>query len=145
MRAYRFPIAVCQMAMAVAGATLAAAAQQPPQPGPCRQIAAACRQAGFVLGGVKTGEGLQVDCIRPIMLGTDQPRRAAKPLPPIDPQLVAACKAVNPNFGQGNAAAETAEPPGGTPPPGAAAPPEATEPAPAADQPPARSGLRKRF
>jgi arylsulfatase A-like enzyme len=35
------------------------------------------------------------------MQGTDQPKKASKPLPKIDPQVVAACKASNPAFGQG--------------------------------------------
>lgn len=75
---------------------------QPPQPvpwNPCAQIRAACQQAGFVLNGAKTGVGIAVDCIRPIMEGTPQRSQAAKPLPPFDPQVVLACKERNPNFG----------------------------------------------
>jgi hypothetical protein len=68
--------------------------------GPCVQIRIACEQAGFVLGGAHQGNGLLVDCIRPIMQGMPQLRNASKPPPPIDPQLVAACKARNPIFGQ---------------------------------------------
>jgi hypothetical protein len=45
------------------------------------------------------GIGIIVDCIRPIMAGAPQRKRAAKPLPQIDPQLVIACKNRNPNFG----------------------------------------------
>jgi len=80
-------------------------ATQPPAPsaqqGPCQQIMAACRQAGFVQGGAKTGAGLQVDCVRPIMQGgVFQRPKATKALPQVDPQIVAACKARNPNFGQ---------------------------------------------
>jgi arylsulfatase A-like enzyme len=93
-------VAICEIVMALAGAT-AAAAQAPA--GPCGQIAAACQQAGFSRGGARTGEGIVVDCIRPIVQGTEQPRRATRPLPQIDPQIVAACKARNPNFGQRNA------------------------------------------
>lgn len=88
---------LCQIMLALGGATAAHAQAQ----GPCQQIAAACRQAGFVQGGARTGEGIGVDCIRPIMTGTPQPRRASKPLPQVDPQIVAACKARNPGFGQG--------------------------------------------
>ena len=47
-------------------------ATQPPPPaqqGPCQQIMAACQQAGFVQGGAKTGAGLAVDCVRPIVQG----------------------------------------------------------------------------
>ena len=81
-------------------------ATQPPAPpapqGPCQQIMAACRQAGFVQGGAKTGVGLAVDCVRPIVQGTAQRPKASKALPPVDPQIVAACKASNPSFRKGN-------------------------------------------
>jgi arylsulfatase A-like enzyme len=123
----RFRIAaVCQIVMALGGASSAPAAQAPVEP--CRQIVAACQQAGFVQGGARTGEGIQVDCVRPIMLGTAQPRRATKPLPQIDPELVAACKARNPDFGQRNAAPTdaaptSAPPPAGTEPTASAPPP----------------------
>jgi hypothetical protein len=60
---------------------------------------AACKQAGFVRNGAKTGAGIMVDCVRPIMIGTPQQLQGAKPLPQIDPQVVAACKRRNPNFG----------------------------------------------
>jgi hypothetical protein len=66
---------------------------------PCAQIREACLQAGFIPNGVNMGIGIIVDCIRPIMAGTPQPKRAAKPLPQIAPELVAACKSRNPNFG----------------------------------------------
>jgi hypothetical protein len=66
---------------------------------PCAQIKEACLQAGFIPNGASMGVGIIVDCIRPIMEGGPQRRRAAKPLPPIDPQLVSACKMRNPNFG----------------------------------------------
>jgi hypothetical protein len=41
---------------------------------PCAKIAAACTQAGFFPNGAKTGVGIEVDYIRPIMAST--PRRA---------------------------------------------------------------------
>jgi len=66
--------------------------------GPCRQIRAACEQAGFKQGAVKEGNGLLVDCVRPIVQGTPQ-RPNAMALPQVDPQLVEACKQRNPNFG----------------------------------------------
>jgi len=66
----------------------------------CAEIRAACKQAGFVRGHAKTGEGIFLDCIAPIMGGTPQPRRASRPLPTISPQLVADCKTQNPSFGQ---------------------------------------------
>jgi hypothetical protein len=68
---------------------------------PCAQIREACAAAGFVPNGANMGLGILVDCVRPIMAGTPQRRRAAKPLPDIDPQVVAACKSRNPNFGMG--------------------------------------------
>ena len=71
---------------------------------PCAQIAVACKQAGFNPAGAKTGIGMVLDCIRPIMQGTPQRQQATKPLPQIDPQVVAACKEQNPNFGTAGAA-----------------------------------------
>jgi hypothetical protein len=68
------------------------AAQPPRDRGPCEQITAACQAAGFTQGGARAGTGLQVDCIVPLMQGTPQPSRASKPLPQVDPQLVAACR-----------------------------------------------------
>lgn len=73
----------------------------PKRVGPCAQIMAACKQAGFVRNGAKAGAGIMVDCIRPIVVGTPQQVQGTKPLPQIDPQLVAACKRRNPNFGMG--------------------------------------------
>jgi hypothetical protein len=78
--------------------TLPATAQPVPWH-PCAKIRAACSQAGFVPNGAKMGVGIVVDCIRPIMLGMPQRDRATKPLPPLDPQVVQACKQRNPNFG----------------------------------------------
>ena len=80
--------------------------------GPCRQIAAACESAGFARGAAREGAGLRVDCINPIMQGTPQPARASKPLPQVNPQLVADCRASNPRFGQPSASRE-----GGSQPP----------------------------
>lgn len=77
-----------------------AANQANPAPGPCQQIVAACKNAGFVEGDFKKGYGLHVDCINPIMSGTPQPPKADKPLPAISPQVVAACKQKNPKFGE---------------------------------------------
>jgi hypothetical protein len=61
--------------------------------GPCNEVKAACRRAGFVPGGAGTGIGLAVDCVRPIIEGTPQPRRARAPLPQVDPRTLAACRA----------------------------------------------------
>ncbi|HEY4406430.1 MAG TPA: sulfatase-like hydrolase/transferase, partial [Xanthobacteraceae bacterium] len=83
-------------ALAAKGAAKQAAKQE----GPCGEVTAACERAGFARGA-GGGAGLQVDCVNPIMQGTSQPKRASKPLPKIAPQVVAACKASNPAFGQG--------------------------------------------
>jgi hypothetical protein len=79
--------------------TVQPAATQPVPWHPCAQIRAACTKAGFIPNGAKMGLGIEVDCIQPIIFGTPQRAQAAKPLPPSDPQVVAACKARSPNFG----------------------------------------------
>ena len=83
--------------------TQAAATQTVPWH-PCARITAACTRAGFAHYGAKMGFGMAVDCIRPIMLGTPQRKQATKALPQIDPEVVAACKKRNPNFGKGGRA-----------------------------------------
>lgn len=77
------------------------AADAPDKEGPCRQIKEACEKAGFVKGDAKQGFGLWVDCIDPIMRGTPQPASAKKPLPGIGADVVNACKAKHPAFGEG--------------------------------------------
>ncbi len=86
----------------VIGLALPWAAQSAEQAsGPCEQILAACTSAGFVKGDAKEGYGLWRDCIDPIMRGTRQPAKADKPLPEVPPDLVAACKQIHPDFGEG--------------------------------------------
>jgi hypothetical protein len=80
----------------VVGMTASLAAQ----PGPCQQVTAACQSAGFVQGGLSTGNGLQKHCVIPLMQGIAQPADARIPLPSVDPQVVASCKKANPSFGQ---------------------------------------------
>ena len=75
--------------------------------GPCAQIKSACTSAGFVQGGVSAGNGLWRDCIDPIMQGTAQRHKASKPLPQVDPKVIAACKAQDPTFGQPKAPSDT--------------------------------------
>ena len=89
--------AICAVVIFGAGV---AEAQAPKRAGACGQIIAACQQAGFERGAAKAGNGIAADCIRPIMQSRPQPRRATKPLPQVAPELVAACAAANPNFGQ---------------------------------------------
>jgi len=81
-----------------------AAATQTVRWHPCAQITAACTRAGFAHYGAKMGFGMAADCIRPIMFGTPQRKQATKGLPQIDPEVVAACKKRNPNFGKGGRA-----------------------------------------
>jgi len=95
------------------------------QQGPCDQVTAACKSAGFAQGDARTGTGLQVDCVIPIMQGIAQPAAAARPLPQVSPQVVAACKARHPDFGQGKvptSAAGTTPPTVSTEAPNASAP-----------------------
>jgi serine/threonine protein kinase len=68
---------------------------------PCERVRQACLDAGFVYGNFKKGNGLSGDCIIPIIQGTPQPATAQRPLPTIDPQVVANCRSKNPHFGQG--------------------------------------------
>jgi hypothetical protein len=68
--------------------------------GPCRQIRLVCEGAGFTQGAARDGVGIEVHCISPIMQTRPQPPTARRPLPIVSPQLVADCKASNPNFGQ---------------------------------------------
>jgi len=95
------PISLAKLGTLVVGFALSVAAQSAePAPGPCGQIKATCKSAGFVEGDYKQGYGLWVDCIDPIMHGTKQPPKADKPLPSVSPQLIAACKKKHPDFGQ---------------------------------------------
>ena len=83
-------------------ATIPAAARAAPQgQQACGKIRAACQEAGFIRGFAAEGVGLQIHCVMPIMQGRPQPLTARRPLPKVDPQLVADCRARNPRFGQG--------------------------------------------
>jgi serine/threonine protein kinase len=66
---------------------------------PCAEITKACRAAGFVNGGSQDGTGMANDCIAPIIDGTPQPSNATIPLPKVSLDVVARCKAANPNYG----------------------------------------------
>jgi hypothetical protein len=112
MQPHGLGIGTICMTLILIGANVAAA--QAPRGGPCAEIIAACEQAGFERGGARAGDGVVVDCARPIMLGSAQPRRATKPLPQVAPELVAACQASNPSFAQRRA--PPAQPPLAAPP-----------------------------
>jgi hypothetical protein len=100
----RHEIYVAALALVLGAGSAAAQQGGGGLPRPCAALRQVCVQAGFVPQGARAGEGLVVDCIRPIMQGIPQPPRATKPLPAVDPQLVEACRAQNPNFGMANAA-----------------------------------------
>jgi N-acetylglucosamine-6-sulfatase len=123
MRQMLLPIGALCVLLAV-GLAAPLAAPAPRDQDPCDQIKAACASAGFARGAARSGSGLRVDCVNPIMQGSDQPRRARKPLPQVDPQLVAACRASNPGAGNGRtpAAEPVAQPVPASPPPPAGAP-----------------------
>jgi hypothetical protein len=97
------PMLIALAAFIVLGPAAGANAQPARDQGPCGRITAACQAAGFTPGGVGTGTGLRADCVVPIMQGRDQPQQARMPLPRVDPQVVADCRASNPRFGQGSA------------------------------------------
>ena len=92
-------ILVTVVGLLVSGLSVPLRAEPGSMGGPCAEIRAACLGAGFVPNGARSGIGIAVDCVQPIMVGTPQREQATKPLPPLDPQVVAACKARNPNFG----------------------------------------------
>ena len=84
---------------------------------PCEQIKAACTNAGFVQGGASSGTGLWRDCVEPILKGRSHSKKATKPLPQVNPRVVSACLAQNPNFGPpgaGGAAGAQITPPHST-------------------------------
>jgi lipoprotein-anchoring transpeptidase ErfK/SrfK len=87
--------------------------------GPCQQIRAACEGAGFVQGAARDGIGLQIHCIMPIMQARPQPLNARRPLPKVDPQLVANCRGRNARFGQPSGLAALFPPLPGLAPPNA--------------------------
>jgi N-acetylglucosamine-6-sulfatase len=91
------------VSLAVFGLCTDWAAKAQPAHGPCQQIRAACQAAGFTAGGAALGTGLMIDCVNPIMHGSARRAKAIKPLPAVDGQIVAACKAANANFGTGRA------------------------------------------
>jgi len=66
---------------------------------PCAEINIACKRAGFTAGTGKAGNGIFADCISPIIEGRPQPNNSVLPLPHIRPEIIAACKQLNPNYG----------------------------------------------
>ena len=70
-------------------------------PGPCKQVEQACKNAGFIPGDWKKGDGLWRDCVDPLMQGQTNVPGATKPLPSVDAKAIADCKAQHPKFGGG--------------------------------------------
>ena len=108
-------IAITAVGLLVSGLSVPLRAQPGQLGGPCAEIRAACLGAGFVPNGARSGRGIAVDCVQPIMAGTPQRPRAARPLPQIDPRIVAACTSSNPSFGRGRLPNYSEAPPGGSP------------------------------
>jgi hypothetical protein len=61
----------------------------------CAQIRSACISAGFTPGAAQSGNGLQLDCMQPILRGTAQPSGSNRALPDVAPLLVQACRDVH--------------------------------------------------
>ena len=70
-------------------------------PGPCKMLEISCVASGFSKGDWKKGNSLWSDCLNPISQGIAKVPGATRPLPPVDPTLVAACKAQHPKYGMG--------------------------------------------
>jgi len=100
-------IAFCVLAAALTGPlyaqTAKTGAEEGLNAGPCKQVESACRSAGFHEQGEPEGKGLWVQCVTPVLEGRPAPKAAKLPLPQVDPKVVAACRADNPNFGKGKA------------------------------------------
>jgi arylsulfatase A-like enzyme len=114
MRKFLLPVGSLAILLLIGVATPSAAPserRQARQEGPCGEITAACQRAGFVRGDARGGNGLLRDCVQPIMQGRPQPPQARVPLPQVDPQTVADCRASNPGQAKGPAAEPTAPPP----------------------------------
>jgi lipoprotein-anchoring transpeptidase ErfK/SrfK len=94
----RIPLGTVALLLFGVVAPMAAAETQ--EQGYCRQIRTACLNAGFIQGAAREGIGLQIHCIMPIMQARAQPPTARRPLPKVDPQTVADCRARNARFGQ---------------------------------------------
>ena len=72
----------------------------------CARVRSACLAAGFRQGAARSGRGVEVDCIDPILQHRRAPERAVLPLPRVNPQIVEAC--LNPAAARRAAAAQAA-------------------------------------
>ena len=57
---------------------------------PCLQIKTACEQPGFEQSDVGNSNGLQVNCIRPLMVAVPQRAKSTRPLPQVDAATILA-------------------------------------------------------
>jgi hypothetical protein len=76
------------------------AGSAPAAQGPCATIRQLCETAGFVQGAAQSGNGLQRDCMQPILQAQAQRSAASRPLPIVAPEVVAACRAAAPESGR---------------------------------------------
>lgn len=97
---HRSPLRICLSGLTGSVLLALAPGAQAAPPPPCQEIRAACQSAGFILHEARAGDGLYADCVVPIMRGIAQPPKAVRPLPPVPPQVVAACRAADPVFGE---------------------------------------------
>ena len=65
-------ILVTVVGLLVSGLSVPLRAEPASMGGPCAEIRAACLGAGFVPNGARSGIGIAVDCVQPIMAGTPQ-------------------------------------------------------------------------
>jgi len=68
-------------------------------PAACKQMADVCRKDGYLPADWKDYDGLWSDCVDPILQGQTIVPGAKRPLPSVDPKVVAACKASHPKYG----------------------------------------------
>ena len=57
---------------------------------PCLQIKTACEQPGFEQSDVGNSNGLQVNCIRPLMVAVPQRAKSTRRLPQVDAATILA-------------------------------------------------------
>ncbi len=93
--------ALVVMTALTAFSTLTWAQNNKGAPDACKEIAEACKKAGFMKGDWKKGDGLWRDCVDPIMQGQTSAPGATKPLPSVDANVIAACRAKHPKYGAG--------------------------------------------
>jgi hypothetical protein len=77
---------------------------------PCALISKACKDAGFVKNAGKGGNDISNDCVVPLIEGKPQPSDAAKPLPQVNPQIITACKQMNPYYGHAKKRGSSSQP-----------------------------------